>query len=551
MRRDILRVLALWRSRLWWLLAGILSACIAALAGIALLGLAGGAVAEGLTEGALFAGGAAALLWLRPVAALRPVARYLERLVTHAATFRALADTRVWFFRRLAERLPAGVGFRRTGDLLGRLVSDIDALDRVYLGAIVPAVAALSLVVAIALVLGAASPVLAALVALPLALALLLPPLLAPGAAEAGRRVADAQGSLRAAVVDPLTGAEDTLAANAEAAAIRRVASEHASLAAAQRTLARRGAWGGAAGAVLTQAAMLGALAYGLASGQAGVAAAVLGLFLAIAAAEAFGLLPRAGAALAAAGASARRLFEAADTPAPVAEPASPAAAPAGHGIRISGLRFAWAPDRPAVFDGLDLDVPEGARLALLGPSGIGKSTLAALLLKLAAPQGGRIQLGGVDLASLPADLVRSRIACLTQDARLFDDSIEANLRLAAPQAEQAALWRALDDAGIGALVRSLPEGLATRCGEAGARFSGGQARRLALARALLSAAPVLILDEPAAGLDPETERAFLETLGEATAGRTVILIVHRLIGVERPTRILRLVGGKAMPAAG
>jgi ATP-binding cassette subfamily C protein CydC len=548
---DLLRVLSMWRGRAGWLAAGVAVATLAALAGVALLALAGRGVAEGVTPAALFAGGTAALIWLRPVAVLRPVARYLDRLVSHAAAFRALADTRVWFFRRLAERLPAGVGFRRTGDLLGRLVSDIDALDRVYLGVMVPAAAALAVVVAVALVLGAISPVLALLVAAPLALALLLPPLLAPGAAEAGQRVAAAQGGLRAAVVDPLSGIEDTLSAGAEPIAARRVAEEGATLSAAQRQLARRGAWGGAAGAVLTQTAMLAAIAWGLASGEAGIAGAVLGLFLATAAAEALGLMPRAGAALAAAGASARRLFEAADAIPPVIEPEQPAAPPAGHAIRVEGVRFTWAPDRPAVFDGLDLDVPEGARIALLGPSGAGKSTLTSLLLKLAAPQAGRITLGGVDIATLAADDVRARIACLTQDARLFDDSIEANLRLAHPGAEEAALWRALDAAGIGELVRTLPDGLATRVGEGGARFSGGQARRLALARALLAEAPVLILDEPAAGLDPDTERAFLETLGEATAGRTVILIVHRLIGVERPTRILRLAGGRALTAMG
>lgn len=551
MNADLLRVLGLWRSRGWWLAAGLAMACAASLAGLALLALAGRGVAEGVTPAAIFAGGAAAFFWLRPVVILRPVFRYLERLVTHAATFRALADTRVWFFRRLSERLPAGLGFRRAGDLLGRLVSDIDALDRVYLGAIVPGVAALAAVLAITVVLGAVSLPLAALVSVPLALALLLPPLLAPGAAAAGERVAVAQGSLRAAVVDPLTGIEDTLAAGAEGRAAARAHQEGTALAAAQRALARRASYGGAAGMLLTQAAMLGALAFGLAAGETGVAAAVLGLFLATAAAEAFGLLPRAGAALAAAGASARRLFEAADQPAPVAEPAEPAALPKGHAIKVEGLRFAWAPDRPAVFDGLDLEVPEGARVALLGPSGIGKSTLTSLLLKLAAPQGGRILLGGVDTATLPADAVRSRIACLTQDARLFDDSIEDNLRLARPDAPEVDLWKALDRAGIGEMVRTLPEGLATRCGEAGARFSGGQARRLALARALLSDAPVLILDEPAAGLDAETERAFLETLGEATQGRSVILIVHRLIGVERPHRILRLAAGRALPAMG
>jgi ATP-binding cassette subfamily C protein CydC len=423
MTADLLRVLGLWRSRAGWLLAGMAVATLATLAGVALLALAGRGVAEGVTTATVFAGGAAALFWLRPVAVLRPVARYLDRLVSHAAAFRALSDTRVWFFRRLADRLPAGVGFRRTGDLLGRLVSDIDALDRVYLGALVPAVSAAAVVVAIALVLGGISPLLALLVAAPLALALLLPPLLAPGAAEAGRRVAAAQGSLRAAVVDPLTGIEDTLSAGAEPVASRRVAEEGAALSAAQRLLARRGAWGGAAGSVLTQAAMLAAIAWGLASGEAGVAGAVLGLFLATAAAEALGLMPRAGAALAAAGASARRLFEAADTPAPVAEPAAPAAPPSGHAIRMEGVRFTWAPDREAVFDGLDLDVPEGARIALLGPSGAGKSTLAALLLKLAAPQAGRITLGGVEIAALAADDLRARIACLTQDARLFDDT--------------------------------------------------------------------------------------------------------------------------------
>ncbi|MFM7689743.1 MAG: ATP-binding cassette domain-containing protein, partial [Alphaproteobacteria bacterium] len=240
-----------------------------------------------------------------------------------------------------------------------------------------------------------------------------------------------------------------------------------------------------------------------------------------------------------------------ADAAEPVPDPAAPNAAPSGHALSLRNVVFSWAPDRPLVFDGLDLDVPEGARIALLGPSGTGKSTLAALLLKFAAPQQGSITLGGVDIATLPAAVLRDRIAWLTQDARLFDDSIAANLRLAAPDADDAALWRALDRARIGDVARALPDGLETQCGEAGARFSGGQARRIALARTLLSPAPVLILDEPAAGLDAATERAFMETLDEATAGRSVILILHRLTGVERPSRILRLVGGKAIAATG
>jgi len=551
MRRDLARVLLLWRSRWGWLIAGALVAMAAALAGVALLAFAGRGVSEGLRTGVLAGAAAGSLVLLRPLIFLRPGGKYVERLLTHAATFRALADTRIWFFRRLAERLPGGLGLKRAGDLLGRLVSDVEALDGLYLRALVPACAALAVVLATAAILGVMAPALAAIVALPLAVALLLPPLLAPGAAQAAERVAEAQSGLRAAAVDPLLGLEDTLAANAEPRARTRLSTAAEALVAAQQRLARRSAWGGAAGSVLAQVALLGALAYGLAGGPAAVGAAVVGLFLALAASESLAALPRAGIALAAAGAGARRLFEAADTAPPVAAPAVPAPAPAGHALKVQGLRFSWAPDREAVFEGLDLDLPEGGRIALLGASGAGKSTLAALLLKLAAPAEGRILLGGTDIAALPHDVVRERIACLTQDARLFDDSIAANLRLAAPDASDDALWRALDRAGVGEVVRALPDGLDTRCGENGARFSGGQGRRLALARALLSPARILILDEPAAGLDPSAERAFLETLDSATEGRSVILIAHRLLGVERPTRILRLIGGRAIHAMG
>ena len=546
MAADLLRILGLWRARRGWLAAGLGVTVLSALIGAALLALAGQAVADALGGAAVAA--AVSFFLLKPLIGLRPAARWAERMVSHAATFRALADTRVWFFRRLAERLPAGIGLHRSGDLLGRLVADVEALDGLYLKVMVPVAAALALVLVVVALL-AGHPLLAAAVALPLALALALPLLLAPGAARAAAEAAEAQGRLRAAAVDPLIGIEDTLAANAEGLAGAALADEARQLGRAQRRLAGRAALAGAAGTVLSQAALLAALAWGLGGGAPGMT--VLALFLVLATAETVGILPRAGTALAAAAAGARRLLEAADAPPPLAEPARPASPPAGHAIRIEGLRFAWEPDRPPVFDGLDLDLPEGTRLALLGPSGIGKSTLAALLLKLAAPQGGRITLGGTDLAELAAEDVRRRIACLSQDARLFDDSIAANLRIAAPLAPEAALWRALDRAGIGTLVRALPEGLETRCGEGGARFSGGQARRLALARVLLSAAPVLILDEPTAGLDAETERAFLETLEEVTAGRTVILIAHRLTGVERPTRIIRLAGGGALPAAG
>ncbi len=540
---DLARVLSLWHSRRWWLLAGAGVSVLAMLAGLALLGLAGQGAAAALAGGATLA-----LLWLRPLILLRPALRWAERMLTHAATFRALADTRVWFFRRLAERLPTGLGLNRAGDLLGRMVTDVEALDGLYLRALVPAAAALAAVLAVAVVL-AGAPLLALMLGLPLLLALLLPLLLAPAAARAGTALAEAQGSLRAAVVDPLTGLEDTLAANAEGRALAAVDQAGANLVRTQHALHWRTALAGAGGGLLAQGALLGALAWGLAGGE--VALAIAALFLALAAAEPLGAMPRAGAALAAAAASARRLFQAADQDPPVPNPRGLPMQPEGFALSLKGVEFRWSPDRPPVLQGLDLDLPEGSRIAILGQSGAGKSSLVALLLKLAQAQAGSITLGGTDLATLPGEDVRHRITCLTQHARLFDDSIAANLRIAAPLAPDAALWRALDRAGIAELVHALPDGLETQCGEAGARLSGGQARRIALARVLLSAAPILILDEPTAGLDAATERAFLSTLEHSTEGRTVILITHRLTGVEKPQRVLRLAGGRLLTAAG
>lgn len=545
---DLRRVLSLWSTRRRALWGGLAIAMLSALSGVALMTLAGKGVAAGITGGGML--GIAALIWLRPFVIIRPALRWWERMASHDAAFRALADTRVWFFRRLAERMPGGIGHAGSGDLLGRLVSDVDALDRFYLGAIVPAAGGLAAVLAIALLLGA-EPGLLLLVALPLAVALVLPLALAPATARAAQRAAEARGGLRAAAVDPLAGLEDTLAANAEGRAAQRLAEADRAMMAAQRRLVARGAWAGAAGQLLTQFALIGGLAWGLMAGGPGAALAVLALFLGIAAAEMLGLMPRAGSALAAAGAGARRLFEAADTRPPARDPSAPEPLPEASDIVFEGVSFAWGPDAPPVLVDLDLTLRAGEHVAILGPSGVGKSSLAALLLRLAAPTAGRITLGGVDIACVEGAELRTRIVALSQQARLFDDTIANNLRLAAPEAPEAALWRALAKAGVGEFVRGLPEGLETMCGEGGQRFSGGEARRIALARALLPPASVLILDEPTAGLDQEAAKAFLATLAVAAEGRTLLLLTHELSGVEPLDRVFRLAGGRLLPAAG
>jgi ATP-binding cassette subfamily C protein CydC len=539
---DILRILGLWRGRAAWLAAGIAVSVAALAAGVAMMAVGGATVAAAFATGALVAPFA-----LRGLGTARVALRYAERLVTHAATFRALADLRVWFFRNLARSAAGGLGFRQAGDVLARLVGDIEVLDGLYLRILVPLAGAVLLFPALIVLIVMHSALLALAIGVLFGIAaFVLPWFGARMAARAGIALADTTGALRIAALDALTGLREVRAFGAEGRMLAAVQAREGALLSAQHELAGRTALASVGAFLCGQAAILAIL---IAAGS-NPAAAIAAAFLVVAAFEAVGGLPRAGVLAGHIAAAARRVLAAADTPVPVPDPSQPSAAPKGFALRFESVQFRWLPDRPLVFDGLTLDVPAGSRVALLGPSGAGKSTLAALALKVAAPQQGRILLGGIDIATLVAGDVRSRIGWLAQETHLFDDTIRANLLLARPDADEAALWTALDAARIGEMVRALPDGLDSWVGEGGARFSGGQGRRLALARALLSQAPILILDEPCAGLDGETERAFLATLNEVAQGRSVILITHRLTGVERLDRIWRLSAGKAIAAA-
>jgi ATP-binding cassette, subfamily C, bacterial CydC len=539
---DVLRILGLWRGRALWLVTGIVVSLAALAAGVAMMAVGGATVAAAIAAGVVVAP-----LALRGLGTARVVLRYAERLETHAATFRALADLRVWFFRNLARSAAGGLGFRQAGDVLARLVGDIEALDGLYLRILVPLAGAVVLLPVLGVLIAIHSMSLALVIGILFAIAaFVLPWIGARMASRSGLVLAETTGAMRIAALDALTGLREVRAFGAEGRMLAAVQSREAALLATQHELAGRTALANAGAFLCGQAAVLAIL---IAAGS-NPAAAVAAAFLVVAAFEAVGGLPRAGVLAGHIASAARRVLEAADTPVPVPDPSQPGAAPSGFALRFDGVHFRWLADRPAVFDGLSLEVPQGARVALLGPSGAGKSSLAALALKVAAPQHGGVLLGGVDIATLAAADVRARIGWLAQATHLFDDTIRANLLLARPDADDAALWTVLDAAQIGETVRALPDGLDTWVGEGGARFSGGQGRRLALARALLSPARILILDEPCAGLDAETERAFLATLNEVADGRSVILITHRLTGVERLDRIWRLSGGKALAAA-
>ncbi|MHB1304976.1 MAG: thiol reductant ABC exporter subunit CydC [Acidiphilium sp.] len=538
---PILRILALWRGQSLAILVGALVSLAALAAGMALMASAGHYLAAAALGAAL-----AVPLSLELLGIARVALRYFERLATHDATFRALAALRLWFYRGLARGAAGGLGYRRAGDVLARLVNDVEALNGIVLRIVIPLLGALMLAPILLVVVGRDDAA-AALVALALfAVVAFVLPWRAMGAArQSAEAEAEANGALRVAALDTLGGLRELKVYGAEGRMLAAVQAQESRLFRAERMLSARGARLQAGAFLAAQFALLAVL---LVHGAHPIPVAIA-VFVVVAAFEAVGGMPRAGVIAGRASAAAARVLAAAEAPPRVADPAAPAAMPVAHGLSFDHVDFRWNEDTPPVFDGLSLQVPAGARVAVLGPSGAGKSTLAALALKLAEPGAGQIRLGGVDIATLRAADVRSRIAWLSQTTHLFADTIRNNLLLGRPDADEAMLWAALDAARIGDTVRALPEGLETWVGEYGSEFSGGQGRRLALARTLLSPAPILILDEPCTGLDAETERAFMATLNETLAGRTVLLITHRLTGVEKLDRVFRLQNGRLTAA--
>ncbi|MEU3931256.1 thiol reductant ABC exporter subunit CydD [Streptomyces sp. NPDC029044] len=480
----------------------------------------------------------------------RAVFRYAERLVSHDAVLRMLADTRVDVFRRLERLAPAGLRRVRRGDLLSRLVADVDALQDYWLRWLLPAGAAV--------VVSAASVGFTAWL-LPEAGAVLAAGLLAAGvgvplitgavARRAEHRLAPARGVLATRVADLLTGTAELTVAGALPArsaqareadrALTRIASR-----AATATALGDGLTALISGLTVTAAALAGAQA--VAAGRLdGVTMAVV-VLTPLAAFEAVLGLPSAVQYRQRVRRSAERVYEVLDAPEPVREPERPRQAPASpFPVVLAGLTARYAGQERDALAGLDLTLDEGRRIAVVGPSGSGKTTLAQVLLRFLDAEAGSYVLAGVDAYALRSDDVRGLVGLCAQDAHLFDSSLRENLLLARKDATEDHLRAALHRARLLDWAESLPDGLDTLVGEHGARLSGGQRQRLALARALLADFPVLVLDEPAEHLDLPTADALTADLLAATEGRTTLLITHRLAGLEAVDEVIVLDRGQ------
>ncbi|MFI8204496.1 thiol reductant ABC exporter subunit CydD [Streptomyces sp. NPDC085937] len=480
----------------------------------------------------------------------RAVFRYAERLVSHDAVLRMLADTRVAVYRRLERLAPAGLRGTRRGDLLTRLVSDVDVLQDYWLRWLLPAGAAVAVsalsVGFTAWLLPEAGAVLAAGL---LAAGAGVPLLTAAVARHTERRLAPARGVLATRVTDLLTGTPELTVAGAlpaRSAETRRADGTLTRI--ASRSAAATGLGDGLtaliSGLTVAAAALVGV--HGVESGRLdGVALAVV-VLTPLAAFEAVLGMPLAVRYRQRVRRSAERVYEVLDAPAPVREPAAPRQAPASpFPLTLKGLTARHPGQDRDALAGLDLTLERGRRVAVVGPSGSGKTTLAQVLLRFLDPAVGGYTLAGVDAYALDGDDVRRLVGLCAQDAHLFNSSVRENLLLARKDATEHELRDALGRARLLDWADGLPDGLDTLVGEHGARLSGGQRQRLALARALLADFPVLVLDEPAEHLDLPTADALTADLLAATEGRTTVLVTHRLAGLEAVDEVIVLDGGR------
>jgi ATP-binding cassette subfamily C protein CydC len=547
--RTLRRLLALAQMPRARVALAVLLGSLAVAFGVGLMTTAGYLISRAAEHPPIFSLTVAIVL-VRFFGLARPLARYVDRLASHDLALRALGRVRSRFYERIEPLAPAQLEGYRGGDLLSRMVADVDALQGLYLRGLGPPLVALAVGAVCVGVTAALLPVAAAILAAGLLAGGILVPALAGALVRSlRRREAGARGELTAQLVELLRGAPELVAYGCEERALAGIRAADDELA----RLARRDALvAGLADALSILVAGLtaaGVLAAAVAAHDAGALDRVLVATLALLALSSFEAvvpLPAAARDLSATLAAGRRVLELTDREAAVRDPADPLPGPPSRPpLVLEGVRARYTPEEPAVLDGFSLALEPGRRIALVGPSGSGKTTVVNLLLRFLDPVGGRVTLAGHDLRDYRQADVRRTIAVAGQDAHLFSTTISENVRLARPNASSEEIEAALRQARVWDWVASLPEGANTFVGEEGTELSGGQRQRIALARALLADAPILVLDEPTAHLDPDTAASLVGDILAAADGRSVLLITHRPEGLELVDEVVALADGR------
>ena len=541
--KDLWFFLKLFTVHSAWLAGGIMLSLLTALASIALLTLSGWFISASAIAGLVAVdGNTLAFNFMLPAAQIRALAitrtvgRYGERIVTHEATFRVLAGIRSWFFQQLIPLVPGRLSALRSGDLLSRMTADIDALDALYLRLLAPAVVAAIGVSAVTVFLARYAPVISLTTGSMLIIASVWVPWVFSRLGRVGaEEIVVLAANFRIRQLDMMQGLADLIANRAYGRFSDKLEQFSDLMINTQRRNNRLSALSSAFGLLLSQFALfialvLAAIAFkdGLLSGPD---AAVV-VFCVIAAFELVMPLPQAMQMLGKTQKAARRIRQVAEMPPTITKPNQPLALPKRYDLQLNDVSFRYQDRQGRVLKNINLTIPQGSKIAIIGPSGSGKTSLLHLLMRYYDPEQGCVLLAGQNIKHFDADELMTCFGVLSQRSQLFAASIKENLLIAKPKASATELNAAVKAAGLETFIGRLPEGLETWVGESGVKVSGGEARRIALARLYLKNAPILILDEPTEGLDSDTEREVFDALADFAKDKTVVMVTHREAGL-------------------
>lgn len=490
-----------------------------------------------------------AIVGVRFFGITRGILRYLERLVSHNAAFRLLARLRLWFYQKLEPLAPARLIHYRSGDLLSRIVADVETLEQFFVRVLAPPMVAVCIAVLMWFLMGTFDPRLAATIIAFLALAGVVIPILVKRLGHGtGQQMVELRAALNSALVDGVQGCADLLAftrAQRHRTHIRSLSKQYVQL---QERMSRVGGLSNAFTGLMMNVSTITLLIVAIPLINAGrIDGVYLALLIlaAIASFEAVIPLPSTFQYLETQLAAAQRLYEIVDVHPSVIDSGETSPEPSDFSLTVRDLRFRYEMDGGPALDGISFQLDQGSQLAVVGPSGAGKSTLVNLLVRFWDYDSGHISLGGHELKAYRGEDLRRIISVVSQDTHLFNDTIRGNLLLANPGANERDLVQAASQAQIHEFIQGLPHGYDTWIGEAGVRLSGGERQRIAIARALLKNTPFLILDEPTANLDALTEREVVKSLYDLMERRTTVIITHRLVGLEKVNQILVMREGR------
>jgi len=547
------RLLRFLKGSWGWVALSVLLGSLTIGASVALMGTSAWLISEAALHPSI-AIISVAIVGVRFFGIARAVFRYLERLVSHNVTFRLLSRLRVWFYEKLEPLAPARLMEYRAGDLLARIIGDVGTLENFYVRVVAPPLTAILVMLGVSFFLGLTNPWLAAfLIGSFVLLGLILPILAQTMSQRPGSEVITQRADLNIQIVDGIQGMADILAFGHMQDRLSLIAISGKSYGDSQTRLARINGVHSGLSAFVSNFALWAVLFLCIPLVTAGKLNGVMLASLALitlSAFEAVTPLPLAAQMWISSREAARRLFEVVDTKAVISEPLSENSKHpviTNYELRVTDLSFTYPNQTTPALQHITFNLQPGKSIAIVGPSGAGKSTLANLMLRFWDYESGDIRLGGESLKIYAADTVREQIGYVSQNTYFFNTTLYENLRMARRRVSREEVESAAQAAQIHDFIMGLPKGYDTLIGEQGLRLSGGERQRLAIARAIIKDAPILILDEPTANLDALTERQVLETLFALMHRKTSLLITHRLVGLENVDEILALDHGQVV----